>query len=131
MVKYLTYMKGRQTTFQDGGMKCLQIFMFDSDFCLQQVQILKFDVSVENFQLRKSTSSNLKKMTFTSGKITFTFSMLVQSAGTGPPGLAHKLTHWLGHLPSLATLLYKFYFNQALLSGAIAVACYCVGLLFP
>ena len=35
--------------------------MFDSGFYLHQVQILHLDAKVENVQLRKSTSSNLKK----------------------------------------------------------------------
>ena len=76
----------------------------------------------------------------------FTFFMLVWSAWTGPPAPACKLAlagtppqlaslHWLGHLPSLAspvaTLLYKFYVNQALLSRATAVAGHCPGSLFP
>ena len=43
--------------------------------------------------------------------------------------------HWLGCLPSLAspvaTLLYKFYMNQALLSGAKAAAGCCACSLFP
>ena len=49
----------------DGGMKRLQICMFDSDFYLQQVQILHLDVKVENVQLQKSFFFNLKKTTFT------------------------------------------------------------------
>ena len=48
----------------DGGMKRLPICMFDSDFCLQQVRILHLDVKVENVELQKSTSSNLKKNDF-------------------------------------------------------------------
>ena len=42
-------------------MKRLQICMLDSDFYLQQVRILHLDVKVENVQLQKSTSLNLKK----------------------------------------------------------------------
>ena len=83
---------------KDGGVKRLQICVFDIDFYLQQVRILHLDVRVENVQLWKSTSSILKnttftwsKMTFTWSRTSFTFSMLVRSAWTGSPSLAHKL----------------------------------------
>ena len=48
----------------DGGMKRLQICMFDSVFYLQQVQILHLVVKVKNVQLQISTSLNLKKNYF-------------------------------------------------------------------
>ena len=57
--------------------------------------------------------------------MSFTFSMLVRSAWTGPPAPAAS-SLWQGHLPSLANpvamLLYKFFLNQALLSGATVAA---------
>ena len=56
-----------------------------------------------------------------------------QLAQVPKPRLASS--HWLGHLPSLAspaaTLLYKIHLNQALLSGATVAAGRCAGSLFP
>ena len=61
--------------WEDGGMKRLQICMFNSDFYLQQVPILHLEVNVKKVQLQKSTSSNLKKK-LTWSKMTFTWSLL-------------------------------------------------------
>ena len=47
------------TLWDDGGMTCLQISYFDSNFFLLQVRILHFEVKVENVQLWIWATPNL------------------------------------------------------------------------
>ena len=54
----------------DGGMKHLQICMFDSDFYLHQVRILHLDVKFENVQLCKLMMFEKQLLLF---KTSFTF----------------------------------------------------------
>ena len=80
-------------------MKHLQICMFDSDFYLQQVWILHLDV--KNQKCPTSKIREVWKTTFTFLNVFYIFlNFYVGAVG-------------INRSPSLTTLLYKFYLNQA------------------
>ena len=81
--------------------------MFDNNFYHQLVQISHLDVKVKNVQLQKLQKFE-KRLTFL--KVSYIFLKVFYIFYVGTVGLDRSLS------PGHATLLYKFYLNQALLS---------------